>query len=107
MYYNKFSLKLLEDALLELSASKLDMNDRVFVIKTGERGAIQFHKAVLQTISGWQTFVMNNDYLHVVDKTQSPLHDNALSAGFQFVQYKAPNGVVVKLDVDPLNYRAA
>lgn len=35
MYYNKFSLKLLEDALYELSASKLDMNDRVFVIKTG------------------------------------------------------------------------
>lgn len=101
MYYNKFSLKLLEDALYELSASKLDMNDRVFVIKTGERGAIQFHKAVLQTISGWTTFVMNNDYLHVVEKTQSKLHDNALSAGFQFVQYKAPNGVIVKLDVDP------
>lgn len=101
MYYNKFSLKLLEDALYELSASKLDMNDRVFVIKTGERGAMQFHKAVLQTISGWTTFVMNNDYLRVVDKTQSQLHDNALSAGFQFVQFKAPNGVTVKLDVDP------
>ena len=70
--------------------------------------AIQFHKAVLQTISGWTTFVMNNDYLHVVEKTQSKLHDNALSAGFQFVQYKAPNGVIVKLDVDPLNkHRAA
>lgn len=101
MYYNKFSLKLLEDALYELSAAKLDMNDRVFIIKTGERGAIQFHKAVLQTISGWTTFVMSNDYLHVVDKTPSKLHSNALSAGFQFVQYKAPNGVTVKLDVDP------
>ena len=62
--------------------------------------AIQFHKEVLKTVSGWTTFVMNNDYLHVVDKTQSQLHANALSAGFQFVQYKAPNGVVVKLDVD-------
>ena len=48
-YYNKFSLKLLEDALYELSASKLDYGDRYFIIKTGERGAIQFHKAVLQT----------------------------------------------------------
>ena len=38
MYYNNFSLKLLEDALYELSAAKLDLNDRVFVIKTGERG---------------------------------------------------------------------
>lgn len=36
MYYNTFSLKLLEDALYELSASKLGMNDRLFVIKTGK-----------------------------------------------------------------------
>lgn len=35
IYYNTFSLKLLEDALYELSASKLDMNNRVFIIKTG------------------------------------------------------------------------
>ena len=36
MYYNTFSLKLLEDALYELSASKLGMNDRLLVIKTGK-----------------------------------------------------------------------
>ena len=35
MFYNTFSLKLLEDALYELSASKLDFGDRLFVIKTG------------------------------------------------------------------------
>ena len=38
MPYNTFSLKLIEDALYELSAAKLDMKDRTFVIKTGERG---------------------------------------------------------------------
>lgn len=101
IYYNTFSLKLLEDALYELSASKLGMGDRVFVIKTGGRGAILFHKAVLQTVSGWTTFVLDNNSTRVVEKTQSKLHSNALSAGFQFVQYKAPNGVIVKLDVDP------
>ena len=100
-YYNKFSLKLLEDALYELSASKLDFGDRYFVIKTGERGAIQFHKAVLQTVSGWTQFTLNGDALNVVEKTQSNLHTNALAAGFQFVEYRAPNGVRVKLDVDP------
>lgn len=100
-YYNKFSLKLLEDALYELSASKLDFGDRYFVIKTGERGAIQFHKAVLQTVSGWTQFTLNGDALNVVEKTQSKLHTNALAAGFQFVEYRAPNGVRVKLDVDP------
>lgn len=101
MYFNTFSLKLLEDALYELSASKLDFGDRYFMIKTGERGAIAFHKAVLKTVSGWQTFVMDNSSVGVIGKADSKLHSNALSAGFQFVEYKAPNGVRIKLDVDP------
>lgn len=101
MYYNVFSLKLIEDALYELSASKLDFGDRTFIIKTGERGAIQFHKAVLQTISGWTQFMLDNNSIGVIEKTQSTLHPNALSAGFQFVEFKAPNGVRVKIDVDP------
>ena len=100
-YYNDFSLKLIEDALYELSAAKLGMKDRYFLIRTGERGAIQFHKAILQTISGWTQFVFNGDQLGIVEKTQSNLSNNALSAGFQFVEYKAPNGVRVKVDVDP------
>jgi hypothetical protein len=37
----------------------------------------------------------------MVKKTSSPLHSNALSAGFQFVEFLAPNGVKVQLDVDP------
>lgn len=36
MYYNTFSIKLIEDALYELSASKLGMGDRYFIIKTGK-----------------------------------------------------------------------
>lgn len=100
-YYNDFSLKLLEDALYELSASKLGFKERTFIIRTGERGAIQFSKAVLDTVSGWQAFQYNGDQLNVIKKTTSPLHDNALSAGFQFTEYLAPNGVKVKLDVDP------
>lgn len=101
MYYNTFSLKLLEDALYELSASKLGFGERYFLIKTGERGAIQFHKEVLKTVSGWTQFVLDNNSIGVVQKTQSQLHTNSLSAGFQFVEYKAPNGVRVKVDVDP------
>ena len=100
MYYNNFSLKLLEDALYELSAAKLDMGERTFVIKTGERGAIQFHKAILNTVSGWTQFTLNGDALNVVEKTQSNLHVNSLAAGFQFVEYRAPNGVRVKVEVD-------
>lgn len=40
MYYNTFSLKLLEDALYQLSAAKLGFDERTFIIRTGERGAI-------------------------------------------------------------------
>lgn len=101
-YYNHFSLKLLEDALYELSEANLDYGERLFVIKTGQRGAIQFHKEVLQEISGWTQFVLDNSSVGVVKKTQSQLHDNALTAGFQFVEYQAPNKVRVKIDVDPL-----
>lgn len=34
-YYNDFSLKLIEDALYQLSAAKLGMGERYFIIKTG------------------------------------------------------------------------
>ena len=101
IYYNTFSLKLLEDALYELSAAKLDFGDRYFIIKTGERGASQFHKAVLNTISGWSQFEIDNSSVKVIDKSSSNLHSNALKAGFQFVEFLAPNGVRVKVDVDP------
>ena len=74
-YYNTFSLKMLEDALYELSAAKLDFGD-------------------------WTEFSVNGDALGVVRKTSSPLNKNALAAGFQFTEFSAPNGVTVKLEVD-------
>lgn len=99
-YYNTFSLKMLEDALYELSAAKLDFGDRTFVIRTGEIGAIMFHNAVRNAMSGWTEFTVNGDALGVVRKTSSPLNKNALAAGFQFTEFSAPNGVTVKLEVD-------
>lgn len=102
LYYNNFSLKLIEDALYELSASKLAMGDRVFVLKTGERGAVKFHKAVLEDVSGWTLFTFDNNSIGAISKTTSKLHSNSLSAGFQFTEFKAPNGVTVKVEVDPM-----
>lgn len=102
LYYNTFNIKLIEDALYELSASKLGFSDRKFILKTGERGAAQFHRAVLNTISGWSALPMSNDAVGMISKTTSNLHTNALSAGSQFVEIKAPNGVVVKVEVDPM-----
>lgn len=101
-FYNSFSLKKIEDALYNLSAANLDMKDRVFILKTGERGAAQFHKAALDVVSGWSAFTTNADAIGMVRRTNSPLHDNALSIGAQIVEFRAPNGVTVRVDVDPM-----
>lgn len=66
-----------------------------------ERGAALFNKAVRDTVSGWAQFAINADQLGIVRKTSSPLHGNALAAGYQFTEYNAPNGVTIKLEVDP------
>jgi len=100
-FYNLFSLRLLTDMLSELSEGKLDFGERKFVIKTGERGAIQFHEAVTKEAMGWTSVGFDNTNVNVINKTSSKLHDNSLSGGFQFTEWKAPNGVTVTIDVDP------
>ena len=98
-YYNQFRLSLLEDILYDLCANRLDFKDRKVVLKTGEVGAMLFNKAVLDTVSGWTLF--HDAEMPIVSKTNSPLHSNALKAGFQFTEYLAPNGLHISLDVDP------
>lgn len=105
MFYSDFDLKVIEDALYELSASKLNFAERRFVLKTGERGAAQFHKAVLNVVSGWSAFNFlggNAANPAIINKTTNVLHSNSLSAGFQFTEFKAPNGVIVSVEVDPM-----
>lgn len=103
-YYSTFKLKVIEDALYQLSESKLGMDNRTFVLKTGERGAAQFHKACQEIASGWNSFGYfgGDKNPAIIKNTQSNLHDNALSFGYQFTEYKAPNGVVIKVEVDPM-----
>ena len=102
MYYNTFSLKLIEDALYELSSSKLDFGDRTFILRTGERGAAQFSKAVKQEINGWSQFDISASDLGMIQKVSSPMHQTSLAAGYQFTEWRAPMGVTVKVEVDPL-----
>lgn len=102
-YYNEFSLKLIEDLLLELSTGIIGFRDRIFILETGERGAIQFSNAVAQEVSGWQafSFFRSSGNPAVITNVQSELHTNALSAGYQFVEYRAPMGVTVRVNVNP------
>lgn len=101
VYYNDFSLKLIEDMLYELSVSKLDIKDRTFILRTGERGAVQFHRAVKDQVSGWLPIATVNNPA-TIQKVQSALNSNAMAAAdYQFVEWRAPMGVIVKVEVDP------
>lgn len=101
-YYNTFSLKLIEDMLFELSAGVLGFDERRFIIETGERGAAAFSAAVANIVSGsgWKAIPTDGN-APIVHKTTSELHSNALSAGYQFVEYLAPNNIKIEIKVNP------
>jgi hypothetical protein len=96
IYYNKFSLKVLEDALYNLLRS--DATGTRVTIKTGMKGAMAIHKAINDEVSGWTKFTLDN--ASVVRKVNSPLHQNALSAGYMFVEYQSPMGAIINIQVD-------
>ena len=101
MYYNNFSMKLLLDALYDLSASKLSFSDRHFLLKTGERGAIQFNKAAKQMGSGWMPMVSTQNPA-MYEKVKSQFSNTSIAVNdYQVTEWRAPNGVIVTLDVDP------
>lgn len=100
-YYNDFTLEMLEEILFGLSEGKLGFDNRTFILRTGERGAAAFHKAVLDTTSGWAAHISTpGTNPATIQRTNSQLHSNSLKAGFQFTEYMAPNGVTVKVEVD-------
>ncbi len=101
IYYNEFSLKVLEDALLRISSAKIELGQgRHFALHTGEAGAKLFSDAVRNAMSGWTEFQFNGDALGVVKKTSSPMHETALSAGYQFTRYSGPMGIVLDVVLD-------
>ena len=100
--YNRFSIRLLEDLLSELSEGKLDFGERKFILRTGERGATQFNRAVMAEASGWGSLNFDNGNTSAIRKTTSKLHSHAYETGFQFTEWRAPNNIHVMLEVDPM-----
>lgn len=99
-FYNDFSLDMLESILYDLSEGRLEMSDRKFMIRTGERGATKFHKAVMAAATGWTSLTTANPA--TFQKTSSPLHQNSFKAGFQFTEWLAPNGLHIVVEVDSM-----
>lgn len=104
--YNNFSLKRFMDNLYQISRTKLGFGERKFLVKTGEMGAIQFSRAALSDGSGWSpiTYEYSASELGIMKPTTSKMNPNGgayrLTAP-QVTEFIAPNGVYVKLDVDP------
>ena len=104
--YNNFSLKRFMDNLYQISRTKLEFGQRKFLVKTGEMGAIQFSRAALSDGSGWSPITYEYDAaaLGIMSKTTSQMTPNGgaykLTAP-QVTEFVAPNGVFVKIDVDP------
>ena len=99
-YTNGFSLRELEQSLLDLMSGKVDYANRHVTITTGDAGMMDFHKAVLQETQGWTSLTLDNSSVNMVQKVNSPYHQNSLSAGFQFTQFRSPMGIVVDVMVD-------
>ena len=104
LVYDTFSIKYIEDALYQISAGRLDMKDRLFVMRTGERGAIQFHNAASALLNSWVPLGTYGQYagnnVALTRSTSSAMHDNSVSIGAQIVEYRGPNGLILRVEVD-------
>jgi len=100
-FYNKFSVELLESILSDLVEGKIELSQRKFMIRTGTRGASAFNKAVTDLASGWVS-LRGGNHPSLIKQTNSDLHPLAMTAGFQFTEWVAPNNIHVKLEVDAM-----
>lgn len=104
--YNNFSLKRFMDNIYQISRAKLDFNERKFIVKTGEMGAIQFSRAALSDGSGWSpiTYEYSASELGFMKPTTSKMTPQGGAFRMtapQVTEFVAPNGAYVKIDVDP------
>jgi hypothetical protein len=98
-FYNDFSIDYLLDVLLDLSEGKLPTDQREFVLRTGERGAVQFHKALEDHA---QLFQPLRDDSRMYSASASTGAKMGYGYGGQFVEYMGPQGIKVSLSIDSM-----
>jgi len=101
-YYNKFSMNLLNDAIMGLSAGKLDFKKRKFVMRTGEYGALQFSREAKKEMSGWIPLYSVNQpsYMSKGPETNFTNGNAVTIADLQVTRWLAANGAEVTLMID-------
>lgn len=98
-FYNEFTIDYLMEKLLDLSEGKLPGDKREFVLRTGERGAVQFHKAIEDNV---QLFTPLRNETRMYSASSAIGAKMPLGYGGQFVEYMGPQGIKVTLAVDSL-----
>jgi len=98
-FYNTFSIDYLIDILLDLSEGKLPGDRREFVLRTGERGAVQFHKAIESNV---QLFTPLRNESRMYKASGAGGAKMPYGYGGQFIEYMGPQGIKVNLSIDSL-----
>ena len=100
--YSVLTAKLIEEYLMDIFYSrKAPGKGRHVKGYTGEYGMLIFHRAI-QDWMNKSGFIKNVEVF--TDKVSSPLHANAMGAGYQFVRYSMANGATLELIHNPLYY---
>ena len=92
--YTDFSIRQLESIMMELSYNKKSMDDRKFLIMTGERGAMQFYKAMKNEAAA-VPYLMNQQQLNFDGAGMGTFKVGSIN---KYVWY---NGIEVSVVVDP------
>jgi len=101
-FYADFTIDWLLDVLMSLSEGKLPTDQRHFVARTGERGAVQFHTA-LENHSQLFTPLFNQDRMFKTSQNGGMKGVKlALGYGGQFLDYMGPNGIRFSIMVDSM-----
>lgn len=95
-YYNKFTIELINNLLLDVSEGRLRSDQRKFVLKTGERGMVQFHMALENHV---HLYTPNRDSNRIYNKSKEGI-EMGKGYGGQFVEYRGPNGIIVSIEAD-------
>ena len=104
-YYNKFSLALIDNSLLAISAGKIDYKKRKFVMRTGEYGARQFSMAAKADLSGWLPVYgaiasQNMQFMSKGPETNFTNGNAATITNYQVTKWISPSGHEVTIMVD-------
>ena len=98
--YSNLSAKLIEEFLMDIFYSRVAPGKgRQIEAWTGEYGMLEFNRVVQEWVNG-NGFLKNIEV--TTKKVSSPYHENALSIGHQYTEYKMANGATLTLRHNPL-----